>query len=288
MEAGKTVLCMAAWMSAWSITTKGDNTVPKAESIRWVSLDFKTVLNWTVRPSDYRYTVLYALENGDWTENPDCSQMSHSECDMTMHLIPLDRFHEADIRTEALSQDYDYMDDLPHTYSSRFNPYRESNISSVEFSLKEVDMSTVSINITDPITSIHHQGKQLTIRDILKSDLKYKILYYKSGSTREREIVSDSSTATVSGLDAGQSYCFMVTAYIPSRAKAKQHGAWSKQLCKQGDTHLLQDLSPGAWAGIIFVSLTVIIITISLTVFCCRRNHQRNTTLQTPQTSTPV
>uniref|UniRef100_A0A1A7WE87 Tissue factor n=2 Tax=Iconisemion striatum TaxID=60296 RepID=A0A1A7WE87_9TELE len=288
MEAVKTVLYMGAWISVWSIPTEGENTVPKAENVRWVSLDFKTILNWTVKPSDYRYTVLY-LENGDWTENPDCSQISHSECDMTMHLNPLDRSHEADIRTEVMSQDYDYTDDLPHTYSSPFNPYRESNISSVRFSLKVVDKSTVSINITDPITSIHHQGRQLTIRDILKSDLKYKILYYKSGSTRERESVSDSSTATVSGLDAGQSYCFMVAAYIPSRAKAKQHGAWSTQLCKQGDTDLMQDLSPGAWAGIIFISLTVIIITvITLTVFCCRRNRQRNTTLQTPQSSAPI
>lgn len=40
--------------------------------------------------------------------------------------------------------------------------------------------------------------------------------------------------AEVSELDAGQSYCFMVAAYIPSRPKTTQQGAWSKQYCTRG------------------------------------------------------
>lgn len=59
------------------------------------------------------------------------------------------------------------------------------NISAVQFSLVEANKTTVILNITDPVTSFHHQGRQLTIRDILKKDLKYKIVYYKDGSTRE-------------------------------------------------------------------------------------------------------
>lgn len=57
------------------------------------------------------------------------------------------------------------------------------NISAVSFSIQTVDESTVSVNITDPVTSIHQQQKQLSIRDVLKEDLEYKITYYKSGST---------------------------------------------------------------------------------------------------------
>lgn len=57
------------------------------------------------------------------------------------------------------------------------------NISAVTFTVKNVDGTRVLVNITDPVTGIHVRGKQFTIRDILKKDLKYKISYYKSGST---------------------------------------------------------------------------------------------------------
>lgn len=57
------------------------------------------------------------------------------------------------------------------------------NISAVTFTVENIDETRVLVKITDPVTSIHVQGKQLTIRDILKKDLKYKISYYKSGST---------------------------------------------------------------------------------------------------------
>ena len=49
--------------------------------------------------------------------------------------------------------------------------------------MEPVDEKTVTVNITDTLTSVHVGGKQLTIRDIFKKDLKYKISYYKSGST---------------------------------------------------------------------------------------------------------
>lgn len=35
------------------------NTPPKAENLQWVSLDFKTVLKWTAKPSEHKFTVVY-------------------------------------------------------------------------------------------------------------------------------------------------------------------------------------------------------------------------------------
>lgn len=57
------------------------------------------------------------------------------------------------------------------------------NISAVKFTVEALDDGRIIVNITDPLTSIHRRGKQLSIRDVLKNDLKYKISYYKSGST---------------------------------------------------------------------------------------------------------
>ncbi|KAM4556711.1 tissue factor-like [Fundulus diaphanus] len=279
----KALLYLGAYVTTWSITT-GGGSVPTAENVRWKSLDFKTILTWTVEKSKYTYNVLYSDgETGDWITAKDCINISEVECDLTKELMPLDRNYEADIKTESDQSDFGMDYDFPHTYSPKFNPYRESNISVLEFSLMDVNESTVILHITHPLTSINKRQKQQTIKDILQTDLKYKISYYKSGSTGKREKIFDSSTPQMSGLDPGQSYCFMVAAFIPSRPKATQHGAWSAPQCRQGDTHVLQDLSLGAWVGIIFILITVLIIFITTTVLCCRRNQRRHKSLQTSQ-----
>ncbi|CAG05419.1 unnamed protein product, partial [Tetraodon nigroviridis] len=55
-----------------------------------------------------------------------------------------------------------------------------------------------------------------------------------------KEVISDSSQAEVANLDPGQSYCFVVAAFIPSRPKATQQGALSRQLCLQRGSDVLQ------------------------------------------------
>ncbi|XP_014831200.1 PREDICTED: tissue factor-like [Poecilia mexicana] len=286
----KTLLCVGACMTAWSMTT-GDTSVPKAQNVHWTSLDFQTILKWTVEESEHTYTVMYSEKNHDnWMDVDHCSRTSETECDLTRELEASDKNYEADIRadSEHLLDEFGSDYDFPHTYAPMFNPYKESNISALEFSLTDVDEGTVILNITHPLTSISEGGKQQTIKDILKNDLKYKISYYKSGSTGKKKKIVDSSSAEVSGLDAGQSYCFMVAAFIPSRPKATQQGAWSTLQCRQGDTHFTQDLSLGAWVGIVFILITVIIVFITATILCCRRNHKRHKNIQTAESSAPI
>ncbi|XP_070775355.1 tissue factor-like isoform X1 [Enoplosus armatus] len=326
MASLKTLLYLGICLSAWIITTADNNFVPKAEQVHWVSLDFKTILTWTTKPSNYTYTVLYSglnkspdpdqardrrlsecravcglfsiegiillfchvtiRDEGNWRESPDCIRVSESECDLTNYLVPFDRTYSADIQTEPASMHNDYdLDLFPHTYSLTFNPYRESNISAVKFTVEDAGEGRAIVNITDPLTSVHQGGKQLSIRDVLRKDLKYKISYYKSGSTGKRDITSDTSMAEVSELDAEQSYCFMVAAYIPSR-KTTQLGAWSLQQCTHG--HVPQEWSLGAWVGGVFILLTVLIILVTVTVLCCKCCRQRNKTLHTPQSSALV
>lgn len=289
MESLKTVLYLGVCLSAWVKTAADENLAPKAENVHWVSQDFKTILTWTAKESDHTYTVLFSEVNQDWKESRDCIDMMELECDLTNYLKPLDRVYMADIKTESATTDPDYgLEEIPHTISPNFNPYKESNISAVKFTVEAVDQSTVIVNITDPLTSIHQGGKQLSIRDVLKNDLKYKISYYKSGSTGKRDVISETSVAEVSNLDAGQSYCFMVAAFIPSRPKTFQHGAWSTQWCTQGDPSIVQELSLGALVGGIFLFLTVLVVIITVTVLCCRCCKQRNKSLQTTQSSAPI
>lgn len=281
MASVTTLLWLGVCLSGWNIISADENSFPRAENLRWHSLDFTTILQWTVEPSAYTYTVLFSVDDDNWENSNHCIQISASECDLTNNLRLSDRTYTADVQTEIETMD----DDLPHTFSPKFNPYRESNISAVEFTVDALDDRRVIVNITDPLTAIYARGKQLSIRDILQKDLKYKISYYKSGSTGKRDIISDSSMAEVQGLDAGASYCFMVAAFIPSRPKATQQGAWSTQHCTQGHKDDLQDLSVGAWVGAGFIVLTVLIVIITVTVLCCR---QRNKTLQMSQSSASV
>ncbi|XP_061696324.1 tissue factor-like isoform X4 [Syngnathoides biaculeatus] len=281
----KKILYFGVCMSAWMITV-ADYDAPKAENVHWVSLDFKTLLRWTARPSNYTFTVQYS-----WA-------------------------FIADIQTEpADSTDYE-LDELPHTHSPRFNPYKQNlhptrtrskvgrilsdpphpghllfqllpsgEISAAEFTVEVVEEGRVSVNIKDPLTSFHKYGKQLTIRDILKHDLQYKISYYKSGNTGKRDIRFNSNRGEVSGLDAGQSYCFMVAAFIPSRSKLYQQGAWSIQQCTPGQKNVFQELSIGALVGGLFILVIVLIVIITVTVLCCRR---RNRTSQMSQSNTVI
>ncbi|XP_029381196.1 tissue factor-like isoform X2 [Echeneis naucrates] len=241
------------------------------------------------KASNNTYTVQFSqVDESHWHDTQDCTQVSETECDLSNLLIPFNRTYQADIQTEpeTMSNNAD-PHDFPHIYSPKFNPYRESNISAVTFTVETVDKNTVRVNITDPLTSIHQNGRQLSIRDILNKDLMYKISFYKSGNTGKRDIISDSSVAEVKNLDEGYSYCFMVAAYIPSRPKSTQQGAWSTQCCTKKDETFLPELSLGAWVGVVFILVTVLIIIITVTVLCCRC-CQRRKILHTTQSSVAI
>lgn len=47
------------WLWEYSETLLHFIGAPKAENVRWVSLDFKTILTWTTIPSPYTYSVKY-------------------------------------------------------------------------------------------------------------------------------------------------------------------------------------------------------------------------------------
>ncbi|CAJ1087280.1 tissue factor-like [Xyrichtys novacula] len=286
----RALIYLGICLSAGIITAEVQDS--KAENVRWTSLDFKTMLTWTTKTPQLTYSVRYSWDFSDWEDHPECYQLSRSECDMTIELKALQRSFTADVLTDHENPtpgDYG-TEEFQHTESKPFNPYKESNISAVEFTVRAVNESAVLLNITDILTNIHEGVKQLSIRDIFKKDLKYKINYYKSGSTRKKDHTADSSVAEVTKLDPGQSYCFMVAAYIPSRPKNTQYGAWSRQLCEttHGNSQTSHELSSGVLAGIIVILLVALVIAITVIVVCCRKSQERNRPLQTSQSSAPV
>jgi len=67
--------------------------------------------------------------------------------------------------------------------SSSLPVLSSANISAVNFTVQAVDERRVNVTITEPLSGVHEGDKQLSLRDIFKSELKYKISYYKFGST---------------------------------------------------------------------------------------------------------
>lgn len=67
-EDGEVDICFGEYseiMDGWKVMLCSNlfidtNFVPKAEKVHWVSLDFKTILTWTTKASNYTYTVLYS------------------------------------------------------------------------------------------------------------------------------------------------------------------------------------------------------------------------------------
>lgn len=252
--------------------------LPRVDNVRWTSLDFKTILTWTPATTDDLYTVQYSQSDNDWRKIPDCINIPEPECDLTNYLMYTDRNFSADIIMESAGMDY-VPEDLPHTFSPHFNPYKQSEISAPSFSVEPADDGRIILNITDPLTPFHRRGNQLTIRDVFTNRLKYKIYYYKAGSTGKRDSYADTSIAELPQLDAGEHYCFMVAAFIPSRPEAFQLGAWSQQQCMVGHRGSLTGLSLGVLVGGLFILLVIIIIVTVLCYRCCKR--RRNKSLQT-------
>lgn len=266
------------------LSTTGEELVSRPENVRWVSFNFKTLLTWGPAPRNYTYTVLLSELDADSVITPDCLHIPETECDLSNYLWPLNRTYLADIQAEPTDwMKYD-PEEFVHSFSPHFNPYRQSQITAASFRLemREVN-SSVALHITDPLTTFYHQGRLLTVRDVLKADLKYKISYHKARSTGKKELVFESSVAEILRLEPGQSYCFSVAAFIPSRAADAQLGAWSQQQCTPVYRGFLEELSVGALVGGFFVLLVLLAVITALTVVCCRRQRLRqNKSLRHP------
>ncbi|KAJ0012354.1 hypothetical protein NQD34_013329 [Periophthalmus magnuspinnatus] len=273
-------------LSTLALCSFPDLKPPKAENVHWVSHDFKTILKWSAPPSNYTFTVMYSVEGSDWLSASHCIKIPHTECDLTDELQYQDKMFQADVQTEG-SLGFDY-EEFPNTESTHFNPYKQSELSAVTFSIQKVAERSVTLNISDPLSGIHTKGKQLSIRDILKKDLKYKVSYHKP-TKKPWELEVDSNMPQIQKLNPGQSYCFMVAAFVPSRALPLQRGEWSAHICTSG-SGVLDELDMGTVFQAIFIPLVLLIVVVIVLVFYCRfcRRKNKSPDAQTREPSGPT
>ncbi|XP_078136361.1 coagulation factor III, tissue factor a [Sander vitreus] len=250
---------------------------PRAQNVTWKSTNFKTILTWEPKPSaDYSYTVEFYAVNGDRQRNPHCIRSPVTVCDLSSSLTDLNAYYTADVLSEPpLGATSDHIE-FPHTSSPRFNPYKDTDIGRPDFKLEvSEDKKKTTLYVTDPLTALFKDDRQLNIRDVFSDQLQYKVTYGKNKSSGKKVYTSKTNVIELSDLDRGQSYCFNVQAYIPSRSIDKQLGEMSQTQCSNDDNpSIFEVYSVGVVAAAIFLVLLLIGLVIAFTVVCCKRRKK--------------
>ncbi|XP_057178729.1 coagulation factor IIIa [Triplophysa rosa] len=253
------------------------DTFPKAQNVTWSSINFKTMLTWSPKPKDYSYTVEFYEIGQSRERTPHCIRSTETDCDLTTELKDLRASYKADILSEHMRGVTSDLIEHPYTTSERFSPYSDTVIGRPEFKLEvDSDKRKITLHVTDVPTALYNERKErLSIRDVFKDELQYKVIYRKAKSTGKKEKISKSSTIELTDLDRDVSYCFNVQAYLAFRSTDKQLGEMSHIQCSpEENTSIFDEYGAGVIAGailIIILALSAIIITI---VMCHRRRKR--------------
>ncbi|XP_041670269.1 coagulation factor IIIa [Cheilinus undulatus] len=272
----------ALWIVLLQLTFSASGSYPRAQNVTWQSVNFKTLLTWQPKPApDYTYTVDYYGNDGNKKRNTHCIRSSDTVCDLSSSLTDVKDCYTADVSSEPPLGVTSDLVEFPHTSSPRFCPYTDTDIGRPDFKVEvSKDKRTTTLYVTDPLTARFKDGRQLNIRDIFSDELKYKVTYRKNKSSGKKFYISDTNRIELTTLDRGESYCFEVQAFIPSRSINKQLGELSIPQCSDDDgTSLLEEYSVVTIAVFILLFLLLIGIIIAVTVVCYKR---RQKALRTP------
>ncbi|CAB1340841.1 unnamed protein product, partial [Coregonus sp. 'balchen'] len=257
-----TTLC-----TAFFFTNCVSEDYPKAQNVSWLSINFKTLLMWDPKPSNYSYTVEYSVIGQSRERNQHCIRTMATECDLSNSLVDLKAKYSADVLSEPLRGVNSDLIEFPHTRSERFVPYEDTLIGRPEFKIEvSKDKRKITLYVEDPPTALFNkQNQQRTIRDVFADELQYKVTFGKATSTGKKTKISASSEIELDrrDVDPGVSYCFNVQAYIPSRSTDKQLGELKYGI--------------GVIAGFILLIILIIVVAIVVTVVCCKRRRKANT-----------
>ncbi|XP_051538360.1 tissue factor-like [Myxocyprinus asiaticus] len=257
------------------------DTFPKAQNVAWSSFNFKTILTWSPKPRNYSYTVEFSEIGQNRERSPHCIRTMETECDLTAEFKNFKASFNADILSEPMRGVSSDIIEFPHTTSERFSPYYDTVIGRPEFKIDvSSDKRKVMLHVTDIQTSLFNENKErLSIRDIFKDELQYKVIYKKAKSTGKKEEISKSSIIELTDLDRGVSYCFNVQAYLPFRTQDKQLGELSHIQCSpEENMSVFEEYSMGVIAGAILIIILAISAIIIVVVICCRRKKRAQNT----------
>ncbi|KAI2648875.1 Tissue factor [Labeo rohita] len=228
---------------------------PKAQNVTWFSINFKSMLTWSPKPTNYSYTVEFSKLGQDRERTPHCIRTMDTECDLTLELKNLQDYYTADILSEPMRGVSSDLVEFPHVSSKKFSPYHDTDIGGPEFNIEvSSDKRKTTLHVTDVPTALFDVDKnRLNIRDVFGDKLQYKVIYRKAKSTGK--------------------------AFLPFRALDKQLGQLSQVQCSpEEDTSIFGEYSVGVIAGAILIIILAITAIIIVIVMCCRRRRRAENT----------
>ncbi|XP_066481942.1 tissue factor [Tiliqua scincoides] len=242
----------------------GNSDIQTAVNITWSSTNFKTLLLWEPKPTNYVYTVEI---DGDLSDvKKTCVHTTKTECDVTKLLKNVRDTYVARIYSEVPYSDQSGTP--PYAISSPFRPYSQTEIGTLRIDTFEQNGTTLKVVVEDPLTPYRFENRSLkSIRDIFKSDLEYTLHYWKDQSTGKKIAKTKSYQFDIE-VDKDNNYCFYVQATILSRSQDR-----TSQKSVTKCTSVVNDNSALEFDMILIIAGTVIgivILIVVLSVVICK------------------
>ncbi|XP_009073367.1 PREDICTED: tissue factor, partial [Acanthisitta chloris] len=245
--------------------------LPTAVNITWSSINFKTILQWQPKPSDYFYTVEIHGQTSDIKKK--CIMTSETECDVTDALRNVRETYTAHILS-VLSMGMDNYEEPLYAVSEEFTPYSQTVIGKPEIQNYTQKGSQLNVVFKDPLTPYKFpNGSFQSIREIFQHDLEYKLYYWKDRSSGKKDETTKSHQFEVS-VDSTKNYCFYVQGIVPSR-KENRNGQESMVLCTSVGKNILDEYGAEVFIIIAVVAIAVITLAIVISVCLCKRKKAR-------------
>ncbi|XP_062988756.1 tissue factor [Elgaria multicarinata webbii] len=248
--------------------SSGNIRLLPATNITWSSINFKTLLHWGPKPTNYVYTV--ELDGDLANRVKTCIFINKTECDVTNQMKNLKDTYTARIYSELPTWEDDA--DIIYEISPRFTPYTETEIGMPTIKNFEQKGKTLKVEIEDPLTPVRFDnGSFQSMRDIFKTDIEYTLTFWKDQTTGKKWLTRKSNQFEFS-IDEGKNYCFFVQATIPSR-KTNRNSQKSAESCTSVQR---EDLDGLQFESIVIIAagavgILILIIVLSVVVYKCTK-----------------
>ncbi|XP_025949983.1 tissue factor isoform X1 [Dromaius novaehollandiae] len=254
------------------LAAAGSPELPTAVNITWSSINFKTILRWQPKPSDYFYTVEIHGQTSDTQKK--CILTAETECDVTDVLRNVKETYTAHILSVTSSR-MDNFEEPPFAVSEKFTPYNQTILGKPEIQNYTQKDSKLSIVFKDPLTPYTFpNGSFQSIRDIFKHDLDYKLYYWKDQSSGKKDATTKSNKFEIN-VDSTKNYCFYIQGIILSR-RENRDGQESVVLCTSVGRNILDEYGAEVFIIIAVIAIAVITLAIVLSVILCKRKKAKS------------
>ncbi|KAJ1173392.1 hypothetical protein NDU88_005228 [Pleurodeles waltl] len=264
-------LC-SLWHLSASVAVTDAQAFPTAVNITWSSLNFKTILEWQPKPTNFVYTVEISGQKSDWKKK--CIYTENTECDVTDQLLDVNDTYRARV-ISSLPGNEEVPEEPLYTLSPSFTPSKQTKIGQpgIKSYVLNDEKTKLKVEIEEPMSPYRSlSGGFRSVRDVLQTELRYTLYYWRASSTGKKQATTTTSEIEIS-VDKGESYCFFVQATVPSRRENRESPESPTQCTSQQGSVLDEYVVLIAVVSAV-VLIIIIAVVLSVTLYKCKKSKQ--------------